>query len=432
MLTKARLNLDYRWIIVLVPGLFGLIQLVSATIFASNADVFLASIFFVCALLLIGSSCLYILELRMVAYLSIFVAFLLYLFLFFYYTGSFFEFTGSDSLMYYNQSQKRLNLPLSEALASFVKNTKYGWDDTGMIIYSHMVFSCLNSVVFQRIVNFSLLITQATMMRAILKNFAIDNRIIYLTLGLYVSNSAILYFVSSGLKETLFNTIIVFIWYCYFIKGQRIIGFFYMLVSVSSLYLFRIPELLLTFISVMSRQSKRYLILLLIPLLGLVFVVFYKFKDVILWYFNRGEQDVAVAHSNGLVYKFSVYCSALFGPFATFMSSEDHRDTLLYSMGLTTLMTMRLYLLLSVKYILRKSKVIIPLLVHIGLHIVVLTVVDRTLKIRYWMPALPAIFLCFAYVVNLSEHRGSVSLRMLLASFFAAVWLTLWNILRYS
>jgi hypothetical protein len=139
-----------------------------------------------------------------------------------------------------------------------------------------------------------------------------------------------------------------------------------------------------------------------------------------------------VARNAGFIYKFSVYCSGLFGPFATFIAVEEQRDTILYSMGLSTLMVMRIYMLMSLKYLFKKSKDIMPILVHIGLHVLVLIIVDRTLKIRYWMPAIPAIFLCFAYVLNLSERKGLVSLRMLSATFVTGVWLTFWNILRYN
>ena len=430
--TKKRVRLDYCWVMILAPSLFGLSQILLASLFEAEADTFLAGIFFITAVILIASSILYFLRLKLTAYLGLFVVVLSFLALYFNYTGELFEFTGSDSSMYYSETQKRLGRSLGDALTNFVNTTKYGWDDAGMIVYSHIIFTIFNSIVFQRSINFILLILQATLLSATLKKLAVQKDVINLTLGLYVSNSAILYFVSSGLKETLFTTLVVFVWYFYFTKRNalsRIVG---LILSTGMLYLFRIPELLLTLMSLLSRQYRKGILIMLVPVCGVLSFVLFAYQDVIFWYMARGEQDVDVARNMGTIYKVSVYSSAVFGPFSTFIPVEDQRDTLMYSMGLTTIMVMRLYMVLSVKYLFKKFKKILPILVHIGLHMIVLLVVDRTLKIRYWMPALPAMYISFAYVLQISERRGQVSLRILFAVVVSIVWLIFWNILRYN
>lgn len=401
-------------------------------LFVNDSDGYLTGFFSTSVVLLMVSNCLYFFQGRIFSYCIVLFVVFQYLYLFWSYTGLLFEFTGSDSSMYFRESQRRLNLTLYDALRSFVDNTKYGWDDAGMIAYSHIVFSIYNSIFFQRVLNFILLIFQATLLRSIMKRLVISKNIINLTLGIFITNSFILYFVSSGLKETIFTTIIVIIWYLYFLKFKSVIRNILLIVSTSSLYVFRIPEFLLTLIALSIKHSKKYALLLFLPLLSVLTFILYSYKDVIIWYLNRGDQDVAVAVNNGLIYKFSVFCSGLFGPFATFISTESQRDTLLYSMGLTTLMVIRLYSLLSLKYFFTRSKEIMPLLIHIGLHVLVLIVVDRTLKIRYWMPVIPGIFISFAYLLNLTERRGLVSVRMLTAMMLTFIWLFFWNILRYN
>jgi hypothetical protein len=432
MTIPNRIGVDYRIALLFIPFIVTIGNLALGHIFITNSDLFLVLVYSSISLLLLISSIFLFFGMKLVGYLSSFFVFLIFLLLFFLYTGELFEFTGSDSVMYYAETQKHLNNSLVRALQAFVRTTRYGWDDSGMIAYMHFLYAIYDSIILHRIANFLLLIYQAGLLRAILKKFRITEDLTNLTIALFSTNSAILYFSSSGLKETIFTTLVIITWHTYFIGRRTLFRKITLIISTISLYFFRIPEFILMIISLLSKQSKKYRVLLVFPVVLSLIAILFLFKDVLLWYAIRGEQDVDVARNMGKIYRISVMSAGLFGPFGTFSTVESQRDTLLYSMGLSSLMIMRVYTLLSIRTLLTKCKEILPLIVHVIAHIVVLVLVDRTLKIRYWMPALPAVYICFAYLVNINERRGRISMKLAIAVLTSIIWLSFWNILRYN
>ena len=430
MFKRFNLRLDYRLALALTPFLITNFCLILHLALSNDTDYFIGVTYSLCSFILSASLFFIYYRIRMIGYLLVFLVFMIFLGLFYWYTGGLFEFTGSDSTMYYAETQNRLHLPIREAVSSFVTNTKYGWDDTGMITYLHVIFNISSSVLFQRIINFLLLLVQVILLRKILFSINIHYRLVQYVMALFATNTAILYFVSSGLKETIFTTLIMVIWYSYYAVKTDVLRFAYLFLGISSLYFFRIPELLITFLAVIINIPRRYRIFIALPILVLTVLVLVSFSDIIYWYYMRDGQDVEVASSNSLIYRISVLCSGFFGPFPSFLTSFNQRDTLLYSMGLSSLMVMRLYTLFAVKFTVKKGRIVYPMVAHIVLHLIVLIVVDRTLKIRYWMPAIPSMFIWFAFVMNKIEKPGKLSGRMIISIMIMVLWVGLWNILR--
>ena len=105
-------------------------------------------------------------------------------------------------------------------------------------------------------------------------------------------------------------------------------------------------------------------------------------------------------------------------------------DTYLYSLGLFILTSIRL---LSLSFIYRinfKDDIVQIIILNIVFHAIILVIVDRTFKIRFWMTAIPAIYFFFGFILNTIGTKKFDYIKLNFILFFALIWSFAWNYFR--
>lgn len=358
--------------------------------------------------------------------------------------GLFFEYTGSDSMFYDSQIKYLLSEGLIDGLINFTLFTGHSMDDYGMLVYGFLVYSLIEDILFLKFMNTLILVITCFYLYKISRNYLniIDSRLLIVAFG---ASSYILYYASSGLKESLFSCIIVIGSYFYLkhLKHNNLKYLLLTIVAIILLYFFRSPvsifmgiSLIISYLLSSNRKAswRSYVIggisLMFVTLL-VIYIITYEY-DNINHYLNLINPDIDSESFTygGIVFRVLVFASGLFGPFPTIVPINVYLDDYIWSTGLMFKMIFSYYFIKNIQLLLKnRDTFIIFCLSFIGLHILALIWVEGTFKVRYVVPYISLFYFLVIYGLKLGIYsRNSVADSATYK--IAFVFILAWNYMR--
>lgn len=356
--------------------------------------------------------------------------------------GDNFEFTGSDSLTYERYSLAATEFGYFEGVQDFVESSKYGYDDAGMIYYLSFLYRIIKDPLFPRFVNVFLSILTVFMMYSLARTFLEDQTARIMTL-MFGAASYTVYYMASGLKETLFVFLIILSLYCYKLyrvdkKKQYI---WYMVLAVASIFLFRIPVALFLLFAIIGsevlRKSKSVTTILVVTsiavLVIVVYVVIFRAFGQYLYYLNPETQGTEVMPS-GLLFRAIAVIVGFFGPFPNIPTVAGKEADSLWAASLILKGFVSVYFVYGIFLGLKtKHPILLVSVLFCSLNLLSLVAIGKVFKVRYIMPYLPLFFLLagYAYDTITNNEKYKVLKQLILPVNIGVVLLfLLWNILR--
>lgn len=381
---------------------------------------------------------------------EIFVFYIIFIFLF---TGIFnaifidhrgdnFEFTGSDSLTYEKYSLKSLEFGYFEGLTHFLEESKYGYDDVGMIAYLSFLYRIVNDPLFPRFVNVLISIFTLLMIYSLARSCLEDDTAVVASL-MFGAASYNVFYMASGLKETLFVFFIILSIYLYrsyhvFKKSRYLILAFVVSLFV---FFFRIPTALFLIFSIAGaefiRKSKSLIRVVSIGIIGASIVAAYaiasrEFGGYFIFLNPDFQQTEEV--SSGILFKLIGFVAGIFGPFPTIPTIAGKEADSLWAASLILKAFISIYAVYGAYLAFKTKKPILLVCVIFCLfNILALITIGKTFKVRYIIPYLPLFFLLAGYgydkIVRHSEYRF-LKKSVLPVNIGVLLLILFWNILR--
>lgn len=359
------------------------------------------------------------------------------------YSGELFEFTGSDSFFYHQVSSIISEGSVFKELLNFLRFSKYDFDDAGFIFYLSTCYKIIDNIVLIRFLNVVFTCIIYLMLTRIAMNF-LPIKIARVASLIFVVSSFSLYYQSSGLKEIvmLFFICLNFFSFYEILKRNNLLMYLVLfLISLTVLLFFRtvlVPFLLISYsFYLISFSKKRYIkfsILTFVIIAAVIF--FYKYLDNFQRYmnaYNAGAAD-AVEKSASTFNRLVAVLAGFFGPFPTFASMQTNRDTVMHASGLVFKVIISPFFLFSLYYVVKnKIAKMYPLLVFSLLHIISLSYLVHTFKIRNQFPHLPFFLICsiFGFYIFYSRRNSLIlSFSLKFALLIMIGFLFTWNFLR--
>ena len=179
-------------------------------------------------------------------------------FISYFYTTDFFMFSTSDAVFYHNSTIEILNMSLVDGMKHYLSYMDF--DDLGMILVLYPLYHLAESnLILNFFYIFVALITSLSIFR-LAQNF-MTNKYAFLSSLSYSLSSFVLFFHSSGLKESVMVMFVVlsFEFYYKFVTRKNILNLIVALLFMGILLLFRpaIPMMIIGAIGLSSILSKK-------------------------------------------------------------------------------------------------------------------------------------------------------------------------------
>tara|TARA_B100000989_G_scaffold103280_1_gene75624 strand:- start:20953 stop:22014 length:1062 start_codon:yes stop_codon:yes gene_type:complete len=342
-----------------------------------------------------------------------------------------FEFTGSDSTNYHYFSSKYINKSLFEFINHHIGVTKYGIEDIGNIIYITSIYKFINDPIAVRFFNLFMSLFNCYMIMILSKNIFKIKYFSFVTIAFSISSFNI-YYISSGLKEIIFISVILstYCFYYFIILNNKniIIKTFLFIISILSINLFRMPVFIFSLISFAITNIK-YRIFLSILFLILISILFLT-TDLLLplsKYFFKSSENLNLTN---LLYSF---LSGIFGPFPTYFIQEEFYINNIYAPSLIIKCLISFYFIYALYFIIKNDeKKFQPILYFSLILIFSLIVIFESFKLRYSIIYLPFFYILSGYGIELfemSNHKYKYVFHNISTLFIFFIVL-FWNLLR--
>jgi hypothetical protein len=348
------------------------------------------------------------------SYSLIFV--LLNLSLFYSFTGRSFEFTGSDSAFYDDVANIMADMKIVQSIKWFLLGPKFGFDDLGFPLYLSFIYRAFDTPIMGRLINVVLNAGTAIFLYKIAKRF-MAIRLAAISAVVFGTASYTVYYQSSGLKESLMLTLIIYSYlnYCRYVERPNIRHLCKCLFPAFALAFFRVPLVFFILISIglseILKNKKRISavilggIVLVSTLIGTIY-----FEEKLISYeqkYNtvlreRGDRP----EDASLLLRGTAVGAGLFGPFPTIVPAYENEDTAMHAPSLVLKGFLSIYFIFALFFVLKyKDYSFAPLMLFALIHIISLTYLVHTLKMRNQFPAFPFIILGAFYTIGiLSKH----------------------------
>lgn len=361
-------------------------------------------------------------------------------------TGLLFQYVPSDAPFYDEGGRQVSDGNLLTGVSKIVDETKYGFDDMGMILYVGAIYKIYDSPILVKIINL-IINTISTLLIYKLGREIMSHRFALLAALCFSVSSFNLWFLISGLKEPVMVAIIL-VYFFAFIKYIRTKELKYLLVmslSAPLLMLFRPAVLIFLLLATLSgflfrkgiNAQKAIAIMFMIGILGTGTYIFKEPISILLKRENssvyKGEEEKSSKINLPLV-----AAAGIFGPFATIVPQTEDRfaDVSVYAASLILKMVISLFFVYGSYYLFRERLFFaIPLIVFCYTEIMALTIIDNTFKLRYAFPHLPLLYIVGFYGLYLVYEKRIYNSKILgeigVGFQIGTIGLTLlWNILR--
>lgn len=361
-------------------------------------------------------------------------------------TDLLFQYVPSDAPFYDGAGRRASDGNLLENINTIMSETKYGFDDMGMIMYVGIIYKLIDSPLLVKLINLLVNLLSTYLMFKIGRPF-MSKRFALLGALCFSISSFNLWFLIAGLKEPVMILIILTYFYSLLkFTTQRKSGYLWlMILSASSLIFFRTPLMIFLLISTVAGIVFRKGIDLrkavaIVTLFAFIGSVIYLNKESIQSYMNRDNASVYsgnVETSSKINFPI-VFAAGLFGPFPTIVPKTEKlfADISVYAPSLILKVLISLFFLYGIFFLLREKHYhLIPIVAFCCVEIMALTLIDNTFKLRYSFPHYPFLYiigfygLYYVYEKKVKETR---LLRELAIGFQLASLgiILLWNILR--
>lgn len=356
--------------------------------------------------------------------------------------GDNFEFTGSDSTTYHYYAIEATHFSYFEGIVNFVEDSKYGYDDSGMIAYLSFLYRIVNDSLFPRLINVLIGLFTAFLLYRIARQILLE-KTAFLIAIIYGSASYTIYYISSGLKETIFTLFVVMAFYFYrrYVKSLNMTNLVPMALSIIPIFLFRIPVAVILILAIGLAElfnRKGSTVVWVLGGMFLLVVINYAtpYIEILIRYagatnLNIDEQETV---SRGPLLTLIVIASGIFGPFPTIPATPGHEADSLWAASLILKSMLSIYFVYGCVLVMKsKNAFLMAASIFSILTILSLISIDNTFKVRYVMPYLPLFFLVAGYgfdtIVN-STGYSFMKKTIAPVNILILFLLLFWNILR--
>jgi len=347
------------------------------------------------------------------------------LFIFFYnsisysYSGDYFIFSKGDALFYHTQVLRIIDMPIGKAVSYYLETMSF--DDLGMILILYPLYHISESNLTLNIFYILINIFTALGIFCISKNF-MTKRYAFLVSISYSLSSFVLFFDSSGLKESFMIFLIIssYNYYYKFLKSKNILYILISILFISSILLFRpaISAMIIASIGLSSFfQKKSGIGIKIFALFLVVFLV--SIADDLISIFSHymgGGFDMLIyaRESEGMIigslpFTYSVNILAqLIGPLPTLLSENKIMLTF-FAPGLIYRVFISFPFWLGVLYIYKKKVYILyPLAFFVIMEMASLATILEGLELRKSLPHIGLVFIIAFWFMNQYDSKKNI------------------------
>ncbi len=334
----------------------------------------------------------------------------------YYYTDNFYIFSEADALLYHNESEVMSNLPFVKSIEYYL--SRHELEDMGIVLVLSTLYKIAISKLLLSITYVFVAVITATGMFNISKHF-MPYKYACLCAITYCMSSYVLWFHSSGLKESLLIMLIVLFYSSYYnlILGKKAVSIWGVILMPLLLLLFRPVLSMFCLLSValgvvLNRKLS-------VPKIIFLFIVLFAgmyFLEPILgstdkFLLGGTESMLEIKEMEGMV-KGSVAftylvntLSSMFGPFPSLLSTKVHLT--FYAPGLIFKIFISVIFWFSIIYIIKnRLNKTYPMIVFIILEMVSLTYILEALELRKSIPHFPLMFIiAFIFIYKFDSHQ---------------------------
>jgi hypothetical protein len=288
-------------------------------------------------------------------------------------------------------------------IRNLISETKYEFDDMGMIFYVGMLYHIVDSPIIVKLANlvvnaFSIYLIYQISLSIMSKRFAA------LAALTFSASSFNIWFLVSGLKEPVMVLILLLYFHQYlrFSETRKLVYLIRAGIVMLGILFFRVPIILFMIAAVAGGEflssglDLKKVMAALSVFLGLLMFIFI-FSETIIWYSNRTNpayrQDAEKAKK---INPAIVTASGVFGPFPTVTPKVKKRyeDVSVYAPSLIFKMFLSLYFVFAIYFIFKEKKYFfIPMLAFCWVELLGLSLIEQTFKLRYAIPHMPFVII---------------------------------------
>ena len=320
--------------------------------------------------------------------------------------GDYFEYFGSDSVDYFAFAQESANNNLG-FWANFNKS-RYVFDDLAMLFIAYGCALLGESSLIQKALN---LITLGVCYLLSRKVFLADfPKYGIKTALLFINSGVVVYYAAASLKEIYFLLLVLFVMSCS--------KYFSRLALISAFSFFRLPTALIYLLSLLFRRVGS------IPLIfALIVFLFVGLESLALMGFPTKYyvlKELDLPDLNIYLLKLVMLYSGAAGVFPTLAPLEDALPNFVYSNSSLLTAILMPTILIRLTFSDKTPKMTLYFSVFM-LTIFSLAFIDRSLKIRYFIPVFPIFFYMVAHYFEAGYHRSMFNVFLMSISLIAII-----------
>lgn len=332
-----------------------------------------------------------------------------------YYTNNLYIFSEADAVLYHNESQVMSGMRPFKSIVYYL--SRHEMEDLGIVLILSTLYRIAVSKILLSVFYVCVAVLTARSIFAIAGRF-MDKRYAFLCAVSYCFSSYVLWFHSSGLKESVLILLIVLFYNYYYrlIFDKKIPSLWFMLLIALSLLLFRPVLSMFCLLSLAAgavfkeRRSAGQLVFVLVVFgAGIYFLETIK-SSTDKFLLGGTESMLEIKQMEGLV-KGSVAftylvntLSSMFGPFPSILSAKAH--LMFYAPGLIFKPFVSIAFWLGVIHVIRiRLSTVYPMLFFVIAEMLSLTYILEALELRKSLPHFPLVYIVAFIFMYKFDHR---------------------------
>lgn len=339
-----------------------------------------------------------------------------YNFISWFYTGNFYVFSVFDAIVYNDEATVMSDMPFADSLEYYLK--RHEAEDLGMAVTLSFLYKIVSSKIILSILYTFVAVFTANVMFSISRRF-MSVKYACLCAIVYCFSSYVLWFHSSGLKESMLVMLITLFYSQYYrlVSDKKTGSAWWMLLIALSLLLFRPVLVVFCLISiVLGVLLKRKLTAVQVFFIIAAVLVGVYFLETVMSSADRfllggtasmlenKEMSGMIKGSVTFTYVVNIL-SSLFGPFPSLLSSKAHLT--FFAPGLLFKLFVSLAFWFGCIHIIKiRLHKTYPILVFIILEMVSLTYILEGLELRKSIPHFPLVYIvAFIYIYKFDHNQ---------------------------
>ncbi len=372
---------------------------------------------------------------------------ILYNYISFYYTGNFFVFSYIDAQSYDITSQRMSNMPFKEGL-NYASNY-LSIDDMGAPLFISTCYRIIPSNLFVNFIYILLGLISAYSLYRISKEF-MSIKYAKLCSIAFALSSYVIYYHSSGLKESIMIMLIIlfFDYYYQFLKTNKLKNLFLSIFIALLFILFRIPIIFFIIAAVFVNALVGIKnIKVRIPLVVLAIILFITLYSFFQYSINRyllggditrlliaREEESMIKGGIRFTYLTNIL-SQFLGPLPTILPTQEKQILAFYAPGLFFRCFISIPFFLGIVYAIKnKDKLLYPMILFALFEMISLISIIEGLELRKSLPHLPFIYIIAFYYMdmydlnklNTRKYLSPIKINFLLILIFVII--LVWNL----